>query len=57
MLIYSKYFINTDKVALKIIERSRLNKKTFQFLEREIRSLKCLDHPNIVKLFQVFFKL
>ncbi|XP_053211324.1 MAP/microtubule affinity-regulating kinase 3-like isoform X2 [Panonychus citri] len=41
------------EVAIKIIDKTLLNPSSLQKLFREVRIMKMLDHPNIVKLFQV----
>ncbi|KAG8253409.1 MAP/microtubule affinity-regulating kinase 3 [Homalodisca vitripennis] len=41
------------QVAIKIIDKTQLNPGSLQKLFREVRIMKMLDHPNIVKLFQV----
>ena len=41
------------QVAIKIIDKTQLNPSSLQKLFREVRIMKILDHPNIVKLFQV----
>ncbi|XP_014250001.1 serine/threonine-protein kinase MARK2-like isoform X7 [Cimex lectularius] len=41
------------EVAIKIIDKTQLNPGSLQKLFREVRIMKLLDHPNIVKLFQV----
>lgn len=40
-------------VAIKIIDKTSLNTSSLQKLFREVRIMKQLDHPNIVKLYQV----
>ncbi|KAE9552322.1 hypothetical protein FO519_004447 [Halicephalobus sp. NKZ332] len=40
-------------VAIKIIDKTALNQSSLQKLFREVRIMKQLDHPNIVKLYQV----
>ncbi|ROT64828.1 putative serine/threonine-protein kinase MARK2 [Penaeus vannamei] len=44
---------NCLRVAIKIIDKTQLNPGSLQKLFREVRIMKILDHPNIVKLFQV----
>ncbi|XP_078262640.1 MAP/microtubule affinity-regulating kinase 3a isoform X4 [Rhinoraja longicauda] len=44
---------NFAKVAIKIIDKTQLNPTSLQKLFREVRIMKCLNHPNIVKLFEV----
>jgi calcium-dependent protein kinase len=41
------------KFAIKIVPKEKL-KTNFQVVKREIQSLKLLDHPNIVKIYEVF---
>ncbi len=41
------------EVAIKIIDKTALNQSSLQKLFREVRIMKQLDHPNIVKLYQV----
>ena len=40
-------------MAIKIIDKTQLNPSSLQKLFREVRIMKHLDHPNIVKLYQV----
>ncbi|RXN33208.1 serine threonine- kinase MARK1-like isoform X2 [Labeo rohita] len=40
-------------VAVKIIDKTQLNPTSLQKLFREVRIMKVLNHPNIVKLFEV----
>ena len=42
-----------QEVAIKIIDKTQLNAGSLQKLFREVRIMKTLDHPNIVKLYQV----
>ncbi|KTG03296.1 hypothetical protein cypCar_00010192 [Cyprinus carpio] len=42
-----------DYVAVKIIDKTQLNPTSLQKLFREVRIMKVLNHPNIVKLFEV----
>ncbi|KAF3845100.1 hypothetical protein F7725_008263 [Dissostichus mawsoni] len=44
---------NFAKVAIKIIDKTQLNPNSLQKLFREVRIMKILNHPNIVKLFEV----
>ncbi|KAH8310726.1 hypothetical protein KR044_002745, partial [Drosophila immigrans] len=41
------------EVAIKVIDKTELNSTARQKLYREVRIMKLLDHPNIVRLFQV----
>ena len=44
------------QVAIKIIDKTQLDESNLQKVYREVRILKMLDHPNIIKLYQVCFK-
>lgn len=41
------------KVAIKIIDKTQLNETSKHKLRREVHIMKTIDHPNIVKLFEV----
>ena len=41
------------KVAIKIIDKSKLDKANLEKVHREVEVMKLLNHPNIIKLFQV----
>jgi len=43
-----------DKVAVKIIKKTTVAGEDIKLLRREIANLKKLDHPNILKLFEVY---
>ncbi|KAL7646438.1 UNVERIFIED_CONTAM: hypothetical protein RMT77_003351 [Armadillidium vulgare] len=49
----AKHIPTGKEVAIKIIDKTQLNPNSLQKLFREVRIMKILDHPNIVKLFQV----
>jgi len=49
----AKHIPTGKEVAIKIIDKTQLNPGSLQKLFREVRIMKTLDHPNIVKLFQV----
>ena len=42
-----------SQVAIKIIDKSRLDEANLQKIYREVQIMKQLDHPNIIKLYQV----
>ncbi|KND00191.1 CAMK/CAMKL protein kinase [Spizellomyces punctatus DAOM BR117] len=42
-----------EKVAVKIIDKSKLDKTTSKKLFREVRIMKLLNHPHIVRLYEV----
>ncbi|KAK0056909.1 MAP/microtubule affinity-regulating kinase 3 [Biomphalaria pfeifferi] len=49
----AKHVPTGREVAIKIIDKTQLNPSSLQKLFREVRIMKLLDHPNIVKLFEV----
>nr|AZI15634.1 PAR-1 [Auanema rhodensis] len=49
----AKHTITGQEVAIKIIDKTALNPSSLQKLFREVKIMKQLDHPNIVKLYQV----
>lgn len=49
----AKHLPTGKEVAIKIIDKTQLNHSSLQKLFREVRIMKMLDHPNIVKLYQV----
>ena len=49
----AKHFPTGREVAIKIIDKTQLNQTSLQKLFREVRIMKFLDHPNIVKLYEV----
>jgi len=38
---------------VKIIEKEKLDANTLKMVRREVMIMKLLDHPNIIKLFEV----
>ncbi|XP_056586223.1 serine/threonine-protein kinase MARK2 isoform X7 [Triplophysa dalaica] len=49
----AKHILTGKEVAVKIIDKTQLNSSSLQKLYREMRIMKLLNHPNIVKLFEV----
>ena len=45
--------INLFQVAIKVIDKTQLDEKKLGKLYREVRIMKLLHHPNIVKLYEV----
>ena len=53
--VYSCYHKETTNVrAVKILMRSAIEEDDLERFLREINILKMMDHPNIVRLFEVF---
>ena len=46
-------FSHLPKVAIKIIDKSKLDKANLEKVLREVEVMKLLDQPNIIKLYQV----
>ncbi|KAF3847379.1 hypothetical protein F7725_020407 [Dissostichus mawsoni] len=49
----ARHILTGREVAIKIIDKTQLNPTSLQKLFREVRIMKTLNHPNIVKLFEV----
>ena len=49
----ARHTVTGREVAIKIIEKSQLTQSTLQKVFREVKIMKTLNHPNIVRLFEV----
>ncbi|XP_016123824.1 MAP/microtubule affinity-regulating kinase 3-like isoform X3 [Sinocyclocheilus grahami] len=49
----ARHILTGNEVAIKIIDKTQLNPTSLQKLSREVTIMKNLNHPNIVKLFEV----
>ncbi|ORY53561.1 Pkinase-domain-containing protein [Rhizoclosmatium globosum] len=49
----SKHKLTGQEVAIKVIDKTTLDEKKLGKLYREVRIMKMLNHPNIVKLYEV----
>lgn len=51
--MFLAYLLCCNKVAIKIIDKTKLNDENLKKAQREADILKSLHHPNIIKLYQV----
>ncbi|XP_051945703.1 MAP/microtubule affinity-regulating kinase 3-like isoform X2 [Xyrauchen texanus] len=49
----ARHILTGSEVAIKMIDKTQLNPTSLQKLSREVKIMKNLNHPNIVKLFEV----
>ncbi|XP_059095436.1 serine/threonine-protein kinase par-1-like [Tigriopus californicus] len=49
----ARHRMTRTEVAIKIIDKSKLDKANLEKVHREVEVMKLLDHPNIIKLYQV----
>lgn len=38
-----------DKVAIKVVDRGRLDTRALRMLAREVSTLECVHHPNVLR--------
>lgn len=49
----AKHKVTKTQVAIKIIDKTRLNPTNLEKIYREVQIMKLLNHPHIIKLYQV----
>jgi serine/threonine-protein kinase NIM1 len=49
------HLLTKEKVAIKILDKMKLDEKTQRLLFREIASMDKLHHPNIIRLYEVIY--
>lgn len=49
----AKHKVTKTQVAIKIIDKTRLNPSNLEKIYREVQIMKLLNHPHIIKLYQV----
>lgn len=52
-VMLARHLPTNSEVGIKIIDKTKLNTKSLKMLFREVSIMKLLNHPNIVKLFEV----
>jgi serine/threonine protein kinase len=45
---------NSEERAVKIINKAKMTEKQKRMFQNEIEALRKLDHPNIIKLFEIY---
>lgn len=51
-MLYNSFFVLAEKRAIKAIAKDRIEDK--ESFTNEITILRALDHPNILKLYEVY---
>ncbi|XP_041936208.1 probable serine/threonine-protein kinase SIK1B [Alosa sapidissima] len=49
----ARHKVTKTQVAIKIIDKTRLNSSDLEKINREVQIMKLLNHPHIIKLYQV----
>ena len=48
------HYITSEKVAIKIVNREALSESVLMKVEREIAIMKLIEHPHVLRLFDVY---
>ncbi len=49
----ARHLFSGEKVAIKVIDKSKLDKISKEHLFQEVRCMKLVQHPNVVRLYEV----
>ena len=52
-VMLARHMLTSNEVAIKIIDKTQLNPNSLEKLFREVSIMKIVQHPNIVKLYEV----
>jgi len=47
------FFSFVENVAIKMVDKSRLDEKTRRMLNQEISAMERVHHPNVIRLYEV----
>ncbi|MEE6511155.1 hypothetical protein FKM82_017612 [Ascaphus truei] len=53
----ARHRITKTEVAIKIIDKSQLDAVNLEKIYREVQIMKMLDHPHIIKLYQITWQI
>ncbi|XP_059491205.1 serine/threonine-protein kinase NIM1-like [Neocloeon triangulifer] len=45
--------LTKERVAIKVLDKNKLDQKTRKMLDREIETLESMNHPNLIRLYEV----